>query len=157
MPACRPRPPRRLEHTPFGRIGFLSTGHEWKDLKAIIMVVRERQVGSGEGAKGPSDEVSYYIASCEEPAAELGKGIRSHWGIENKVHWILDVVFREDHSRVRAGHAAQNLGWLRRVALALLEQDDGKESIKCKRLKAGWDTDFLEKLLGMLDEHLLHG
>jgi hypothetical protein len=65
------------------------------------------------------------------------------------------VVFHEDHSRVRAGHAAQNLGWLRRVALALLKQDDGKESIKCKRLKAGWDTAFLEKLLGLLNEHLL--
>jgi hypothetical protein len=65
------------------------------------------------------------------------------------------VAFREDHSRVRAGHAAENLGWLRRVALALLKQDDGKDSIKNKRLKAGWDNDSLEKLLGGLDEHLL--
>jgi hypothetical protein len=56
---------------------------------------------------------------------------------------------------VRAGHAAENLGWLRRVALALLKQDDGKDSIKNKRLKAGGDNDFLEKLLGGLDEHLL--
>jgi predicted transposase YbfD/YdcC len=133
----------------------LSTKDEWVDLKAIVMVYRERQVGTGENEKSYSEELSYYIVSCEAPVAELALGIRSHWGIENKVHWVLDVVFREDHSRVRAGHATENLGWLRRVALALLKQDDGKGSLKGKRLKAGWDNDFLEKLLGLLDGHLL--
>ena len=128
---------------------------EWVDLKAIVMVYRERQVGTDENEKSYSEEASYYIVSCEAPVAELAVGIRAHWGIENKVHWVLDVVFREDHSRVRAGHATENLGWLRRVALALLKQDDGKGSIKGKRLKAGWDNHFLEKLLGRLDEHLL--
>src|SRR5436305_3429902 len=133
----------------------LGTRAEWLDLKAIIMVYRERQVG--QDSEGSSDEVSYYIASSDAPVVELEGGIRSHWGIENKVHWVLDVVFREDASRVRAGHAAENLGWLRRVALALLKQDDGKDSIKCKRLKAGWNNDFLEKLLGLLDGNLLSG
>jgi predicted transposase YbfD/YdcC len=133
--------------------------NEWADLQAIVMVYRERKVGgeTGEGGEGPSEELSYYIASSADPVQELAVGIRSHWGIENKVHWILDVAFREDYSRVRAGHAAENLGWLRRVALALLKQDDGKDSIKNKRLKAGWDNDFLEKLLGLLDENLLPG
>jgi predicted transposase YbfD/YdcC len=131
----------------------LSTRAEWLDLKAIIMVYRERQVG--QDSEDSSEEVSYYIASSDESVVELAGGIRSHWGIENKVHWVLDVVFREDASRVRAGHAAENLGWLRRVALALLKQEDGKDSIKCKRLKAGWNNDFLEKLLGLLDEDLL--
>src|SRR5206468_8788714 len=126
-------------------------------LQAIVMVYRERQVGTGENEKSFSEEMSYYIVSTEAPVAELAGGIRSHWGIENKVHWVLDVVFREDQSRVRAGHAAENLGWLRRVALALLKQDGGKDSIRCKRLKAGWDTDFLETLLGLLDENLLAG
>lgn len=120
----------------------LSTAGEWKGLEAIIQVYRERQVG-GEDGKG-SAEVSYYISSSEEPVAELAAGIRAHWGIENKVHWVLDVVFREDQSRARAGHASENLGWLRRVALSLLKQDEGKESIKGKRLKAGWDNQFLE-------------
>jgi predicted transposase YbfD/YdcC len=133
----------------------LSTVSEWADLKAIVMVYRERQVIGAEEGKGDSDEVSYYISSSTEPLAELAVGIRAHWGIENKVHWILDVVFREDASRVRAGHAAENLGWLRRVALSLLKQDDGKDSINCKRLRAGWDTTFLEKVLGYLDEDLL--
>ncbi len=73
------------------------------------------------------------------------------------MHWVLDVVFREDQSRARAGHASENLGWLRRVALSLLKQDEGKESIKGKRLKAGWDNQFLEKLLGLLDRDLLSG
>jgi predicted transposase YbfD/YdcC len=135
----------------------LSTAAEWKGLKAVIMVYRERQVGTGEDGTGYSEETSYYIASSDEPVAELAGGIRAHWGIENKVHWVLDVVFGEDQSRVRAGHAAENLGWLRRVALALLKQDDGKESIKGKRHKAGWDNDFLEKLLGLLDDNLLSG
>jgi predicted transposase YbfD/YdcC len=133
----------------------LSTRSEWSDLEAIIMVCRERRVGgAAEGEKGFSDEVSYYIASSAAPVGELAAGIRAHWGIENKVHWVLDVVFREDDSRVRAGHAAENLGWLRRVALALLKQDDSKGSLKGKRLKAGWDNDFLEKLLGLLDDNL---
>jgi predicted transposase YbfD/YdcC len=135
----------------------LSTAKEWKDLKAIIMVYRERQVGTASDGKGHSEETSYYIASSEEPLEELAGGIRAHWGIENKVHWVLDVVFREDDSRVRAGHATENLGWLRRVALALLKQDDSKGSLKGKRLKAGWNTDYLEKLLGLLDEDLLPG
>jgi predicted transposase YbfD/YdcC len=135
----------------------LSTAGEWKDLKAIIMVYRERQVSTAIDGRGHSEEVSYYIASSEEPVKELAGGIRAHWGIENKVHWVLDVVFREDDSRVRAGHAAENLGWLRRVALALLKQDDSKGSIKGKRLKAGWDNDFLEKVLGLLDPNLLSG
>jgi predicted transposase YbfD/YdcC len=135
----------------------LSTGGEWVDLQAIVMVFRERQVGTAAGEKGCSDALSYYIVSSDAPVAELASGIRSHWGIENKVHWVLDVVFREDDSRVRAGHAAENLGWLRRVALALLKQDDGADSIPCKRLKAGWDNDFLEKVLGLLDQNLLSG
>ena len=121
------------------------------------MVYRQRQLGTGEDGKGYSEETSYYIANSDAPVEELAGGIRSHWGIENKVHWVLDVVFREDDSRVRAGHAAENLGWLRRVALALLKQDDSKGSLKGKRLKAGWDNDFLETLLGLLDENLIPG
>jgi predicted transposase YbfD/YdcC len=132
----------------------LSTKQEWLDLQAIVMVYRERQVGTGKDDLDCSAEVSYYITSSDQPVVELAGGIRSHWGIENKVHWVLDVVFREDDSRVRAGHATENLGWLRRVALALLKQDDSKGSINGKRLKAGWDNGFLEKVLGLLDENL---
>jgi predicted transposase YbfD/YdcC len=129
--------------------GLLSKG-DWPGLKAIILVSRERR----EGGK-VSHEASYYISSSTAGVKRLAAGIRGHWGIENKVHWLLDVTFREDDSRARAGHAAENLAWLRRVSLALLRQDDGPGSIKVKRKTAGWDTDFLERLLARLDHHLL--
>jgi predicted transposase YbfD/YdcC len=128
----------------------LRSKDEWQGLEAIILVSRERR----EGDKY-SHEASYYISSSTAGVKRLASGIRGHWGIENKVHWLLDVTFREDDSRVRAGHAAENLAWLRRVALALLRQDQSPGSIKVKRKKAGWDTDFLETLLGRLDLHLL--
>jgi predicted transposase YbfD/YdcC len=133
----------------------LSTAGEWPDLKAIVMVYRERQVSGAEEGKGYSDEVSYYVTSSTDPIGELAVGIRSHWGIENKVHWVLDVVFKEDESRTRTGHAEENFGWLRRVALSLLKQEGSKESINCKRHRAGWNDSFLEKVLGLLDENLL--
>jgi predicted transposase YbfD/YdcC len=124
----------------------LSTAEDWQDLKAILMVCRERRQGEAR-----SDEVTYYISSSTANIDKLAAAIRDHWGIENGVHWVLDVVFGEDQSRARAGNAAENLAWLRRVALALLKQDPSKGSLKGKRLKAGWDNDFLHTLLGRLD------
>jgi hypothetical protein len=70
-----------------------------------------------------------------------------HWGIENGLHWVLDVAFREDANKTRVGHAGENLGWLRRVALSLLKRTPGKGSIKGKRLQAGWDEAFLAAVL----------
>jgi hypothetical protein len=78
---------------------------------------------------------------------ELAGLIRGHWGIENGLHWVLDVVFHEDQSRVREGHAGENLGLLRRVALALLKRAPGKGTTPTKRLKAGWDDEFLLQVL----------
>src|SRR5262249_49401279 len=96
----------------------LSTKAEWQGLQAIILVSRERVVGGHY-----SLEPHYYIASCRELAKVFATGIRGHWTIENGVHWILDVVFGEDACRTRTGNAAENLAWLRRVALAILKQD----------------------------------
>ena len=73
--------------------------------------------------------------------------IRNHWGIENGLHWVLDVSFREDESRTRAGHAAANLGMLRRVAVSLLKREKSKGSIRTRRMKAGWDDQYLLKVL----------
>ena len=73
--------------------------------------------------------------------------VRGHWGIENGLHWVLDVVFGEDDSRVREGHAGANLAMLRRVAVSLLRRSPGKGSMPTKRLKAGWDDDFLLQVL----------
>ena len=72
------------------------------------------------------------------------------WGIENGLHWCLDIAFREDDSRTRAGHAGANLGMIRRVALSLLKRADTKNSVRTRRMKAGWDNDYLLKVLKAL-------
>ena len=78
------------------------------------------------------------------------RAVRSHWGVVNKVHWIMDVLFREDQSRACTGYAAENLATLRRLALSLLKQEKTKErGIKGKQLNAGWDHDYLLRLLGI--------
>jgi predicted transposase YbfD/YdcC len=116
---------------------------EWPDVKAVVCVSRER------GSKGKSSsESQLYISSYAGSARLLGQRVRGHWGIENGLHWVLDMVFREDESRTHAGHAGANLGMLRRVATSLLRRAPGKGSIHTKRLQAGWDNDFLLRILG---------
>ena len=97
-----------------------------------------------------STEKRYYICSTEGSAEEFGAGVRAHWGIENKVHWVLDVTFNEDQHRAREGNSAQNMSVLRRLALNVIKQNKSKGSIKSKRLRAGWNTAFLTDLLGKL-------
>jgi predicted transposase YbfD/YdcC len=120
----------------------LSTRQEWLDLGALVRVARTRRVGGQE-----SSEVAYYISSRRGGAEELGGAVREHWGIENGLHWVLDVVFHEDNSRIKEGHAGENLGLLRRVAVALLKRAPGKGTTPTKRLKSGWDDDFLLQVL----------
>jgi predicted transposase YbfD/YdcC len=110
----------------------------WPDVAAIVQVNREREV-AGER----TCTTHYYLASYAGTAAELAGWVRGHWGIENGLHWVLDVVFREDASRVREGHAGANLALLRRVAVSLLRRAPGKGTTPTKRLKAGWDDDYL--------------
>jgi predicted transposase YbfD/YdcC len=115
----------------------------WKDLGALCMVVSERAVG-----EKSSLEARYYIGSPAGPAEEYAGAIRGHGGIENSLHWVLDVTFREDASRVRAGHAAENLARLRRIAVSLLRNETSCDrSIHGKRLKAGRDDDYLLRIL----------
>jgi predicted transposase YbfD/YdcC len=84
----------------------------------------------------------------ESDAELILDAVRTHWEIENKVHWVLDVAFQEDESRVRQGNAAQNLSLLRHIALNLLKQEETAQcGTKAKRLKAGWDPDYLLKVL----------
>lgn len=114
----------------------------WPDVAAVVQVNREREAG-GENAS----TTHYYITSYAGTAAEVAACVRGHWGIENGLHWLLDVVFREDASRVRQGHAGANLAMLRRVAVSLLRRAPGKGTTPTKRLKAGWDDDYLLQVL----------
>jgi predicted transposase YbfD/YdcC len=115
----------------------------WKGLTAICMVLSHRVA---EGVE--SIECRYYIGSFVGTAQEYLSAIRGHWGIENSLHWVLDVVFREDDSRHHAGNSGENLALLRRLAISLLKQEkSSKESLKTKRLHCGWDNDYLAKVL----------
>ncbi len=93
-----------------------------------------------------SSEVKYFLSSRPARVGAFAKSVRSHWSIES-MHWVLDVVFHEDESRIRTGNAIENMSFTRRFAITLLKQDASKASLKSKRKKAEWNTDFLEKIL----------
>lgn len=116
---------------------------EWEKLRTVGLVVSE--VTRKEEI---STELRYYIGSIENNAKIFANAVRSHWGIENSCHWVLDVAFREDESRVRKDHGPENLALLRHIALNLVGQEmTAKVGVKNKRLKAGWDNNYLAKLL----------
>jgi predicted transposase YbfD/YdcC len=115
----------------------------WADVGSAALVCRERQVT---GQKNQSAGW-YYLTSLRVSAAQLAGYIRAHWGIENGLHWCLDVSFREDQSRTRVGHAAANLALVRRVALSLLKRAGTAGSIQTRRMRAAWDDDYLLQVL----------
>jgi predicted transposase YbfD/YdcC len=125
----------------------LSNRAEWADAQAIVRLARTRRIGDQE-----SVDVAYYLSSRRGSAAELGQAARAHWGVENGLHWVLDVTFREDQSRLQDRTAAENLGLLRRVAASLFRQDDSKGSVSGKILRAAWDNDFRRHLLHLLSD-----
>lgn len=118
---------------------------QWKELKSLIEITAERTIKTtGE----PQREIRYYISSLLADAPSFNQHVRSHWGIENGLHWTLDVVFKEDQSQKRAGHAAENFALITRLALNLLKNDNSsKISMKNKRHKAGWDNNYIIHLL----------
>ena len=124
--------------------------NNWVSLHTIVKVTAERTVTST-GETRTSAESRYYICSDEEPTAKrLQQAVREHWGVENNLHWTIDMAFREDESRIRTGNAPSNMAVLRHIALNLIRQDkERKVGVKASRLKAGWSTDYLEKLLGL--------
>ena len=125
----------------------LSTRQDWVDLKAIVRVARTKRERGQD-----TFEVAHYICSRRGSAQELGGATRGHWGIENGLHWVLDVIFREDDSRLKDRTAAENLGMLRRVVASLLRLDPSKGSVSGKLLRAAWDDKFRLHLLHLLSD-----
>jgi predicted transposase YbfD/YdcC len=124
-------------------LSWLSGREEWEGLRSVVFVESERFVG-----ESLSVEERYYLSSLPADAKLLNEVARSHWGVENSLHWVLDVTFDEDRSRVRKGNAPENFGLLRRLALCLLKRDtSSKGSIKGKRLQASWNEDYLLQVL----------
>jgi len=122
----------------------------WNVLQSLIMIESTREVIGRNSTGQAGIERRYYISSLPAQATLLGKTVRAHWGIENSMHWVLDVAFREDDCRIRIGEAAQNFAILRRIALNLLKSDTTtKLGVANKRLKAGWNVDYLARLLGL--------
>lgn len=116
---------------------------DWPQLNTIAKVHAERRKGEDVTRK-----TRYYITSLGNDAQQALSAARGHWCVENQVHWILDVVFREDHSRIRKGNGAQNFAILRRLALSLLQRErSAKVGVKAKRLKAALNEDYLLKVL----------
>jgi predicted transposase YbfD/YdcC len=116
----------------------------WKGLRTIGVAVRV----SEQNGKTTRD-IRYYLSSLRMGVKRFASAVRGHWSIENSLHWCLDVTFREDESRVRNRHAADNLAWLKRFAITLLKQQVDKESIAMRRRMAGWNDDYLAQVLGI--------
>ena len=123
---------------------FRARHREWAGLRTLGMVFSVRQVGPAE----PTCETRFFISSLPPKVKAFARAVRSHWGIENSLHWVLDVTFREDGSRLRKDHGPENLALLRRLAVSLLKREKGsKLSLAAKRKAAGWDDDYLLEVL----------
>jgi predicted transposase YbfD/YdcC len=124
-------------------LDYLRNRQAWKDLQTIVMLRCERRLG-----RKRSRQTRYYISSLPNDAKHILKVVRGHWGIENGLHWILDIAFQEDQSRLRKGHGAHNFAMLRHIALNLLKQErTEKIGVKAKRLRAAVDNKYLLKVL----------
>jgi predicted transposase YbfD/YdcC len=124
-------------------IGWFADRAKWEGLQSVGMVEAVREVDGK-----TTVERRYYLSSLPVKVELFAQAVRGHWGVENKLHWVMDVCFREDQSRARTGHAAENLATLRRLALNLLKTEKTKRrGIRGKQLNAGWDHAYLLQLL----------
>ena len=161
------RPPKRLsehevaetEKRPHGRYEkrhyytmpapkSLTASGDWKNLRSIGLTITYRSDDPSDWGDG---EVRYYIMSFGSDAERFGSAVRQHWGIENSLHWVMDVTFREDESRIRKDYGGENVSWLRRLAVTLIKNNETqKGSIRQKRLRAGYDFEFLLEILNSI-------
>jgi predicted transposase YbfD/YdcC len=128
---------------------FIKNSNKWGELTSIIKIESKREFKNSE--KPIQNATRYYISSIRASSQDFQKAIRSHWSIENKLHWTLDVAFSEDASRKRKGNSTQNFSILNKIALNLLKNEKStKTGVKSRRLKAGWDNHYLIKVLNLM-------
>jgi predicted transposase YbfD/YdcC len=125
-------------------IAYLNERQRWANLHSVVLIEAERTAGDT-----TSTDQRYYLLNQVVDAPTANTLVRGHWGIENRVHWVLDVTFHEDASRIRVGDAPQNMGVLRHIALNLLRQEPRKGSLKTKRFRAALDETYLATVLGL--------
>lgn len=123
-------------------VGWLQERHEWPGLKAVVAVESQREINGK-----VTSETRFYITSLALLANAVGPMIRAHWAIENSLHWVMDMVFRDDESRVRTDNAPANFATCRHIAYNLTRKAPGKDSIRLRRKTAGWDDDYLASLI----------
>lgn len=133
---------RQVWTVPVSQLPSLPRQGKWTGLSTVVMVRSTRQLWNK-----TTTEVRFYISSLPSNARRHAQVIRSHWSVENSLHWVLDVTFNEDASRIRQGDAAQNLGLIRRLSVSLLKREPSKLSLKMKRYTAAMDNDFMLKIL----------
>ena len=125
-------------------IAWLQQDHRWPGLRSIAKIERRRELL----AEGKVEtETCYYISSLPGDAKQIGAAARSHWGVENGLHWVMDMVFRDDECRIRSGHAPANFATIKHMASNLLRRGKGKHSMRASRHIAAWNEDFLYSLL----------
>jgi predicted transposase YbfD/YdcC len=123
-------------------VAWLQERHNWPGLKGIVMVESTREIGDK-----TEHETRFYITSLVWMASQLGPVIRSHWAVENSLHWVMDMTFRDDECRIRTRHAPANFTTLKHIAHNLIRRAPGKDSFRLKRKVAAWDDDFLASLI----------
>jgi predicted transposase YbfD/YdcC len=135
-------------YTAIHDVAWLQERHDWPGLRGVVMVESTREIpGSSPGTDKIERETRFYITSLVWLAHQMGPVIRSHWAVENSLHWVMDMIFRDDECRIRTDHAPANFTTLRHMALNLIRKSPGKDSLRLKRKVAAWDDEFLASLV----------
>ncbi len=129
-------------YTVLHEVGWLRERHGWPGLKGVVMVETTRETGDK-----TERETRFYITSLTHTAQQIGPIVRSHWSIENSLHWVMDMVFRDDECRVRQGNAPANFTTVKHMAHNLTRRAPGNASIRSRRKAAAWDDEFLVSLV----------
>jgi predicted transposase YbfD/YdcC len=123
-------------------VAWLQERHDWSSLKAVVIVESSREIGDK-----IERETRFYITSLVLPANLLGPIVRSHWAVENSLHWVMDMIFRDDECRIRTDHAPANFTTVKHMAHNLIRKAPGKDSLRLRRKVAAWDDNFLASLI----------